>query len=231
MKKLILTLSVMLTLLIFTKAQSSTERIYIKGGNNARENFMKEIYLYPSFEAGLVEYKNGKQYKSTLNYNRVLGSIEFIDQKGDTLSINDIAAVSRITVGNDVFFYAPDCMKEINSDGKLKLVKNERIRIADHQKIGGYGIPNSTASIESIDRIDTRITFNQLDINETLLLSKTTKFYLEKENNSLVPASKKNILNMFPKHKTAIRQYMEAHQINFSKENDLVELAGYISQL
>src|SRR5688500_7310083 len=91
--------------------QMSIERIYIKGGNSAWENYMKEIYLYPSFEGGIVEYKNGQRFKGTLNYNKVLGTIQFIDEKKDTLAITNEDSISFISIGNDVFIFNPTCVQ------------------------------------------------------------------------------------------------------------------------
>ena len=193
MKKISLP-TIIILLCVTGFAQTSTERIYIKGGNSAWENFKKELYQYPAFEVGIVEYKNGQRFKSTMNYNKVLTTIQFIDEKGDTLAMSNEETINFITIGNDVFYYNPSCMQEVKSYGKVKLLKNERIRIADKQKTGGYGIPNAAGTIESIDRMDTRFMYNQLDINESLLLSKLTSFYLAYDENRVVPASKKNAL-------------------------------------
>jgi hypothetical protein len=221
------------TALVFTSfAQKSVERIEIQGGSRAWENFFKEIYRYENFQPGIVQYKNGKQYKGTLNYNKVLGTIQFIDENGDTLAMNNEQDVSAVHIGEDEFYYIlPDCLEKITDVGKLKLVKNERIRIADKQKVGGLGIPNSTGTIESIDRIDTRIDYNQIDINEKLLLNKTTRFFIETEKKELIPASKKNILSLFPKQEDAIKAYIKSHQIDFTREDHLADLTGYLAQL
>ena len=228
---------VMIVLLIITAAapllaQKSIKRIEIQGGNSAWENFYREIYRYPTFEYGLVEYKNGRQFKGLLNYNMVLGTVQFIDEKGDTLALNNEDQIKEVTIGGDEFFYVlPDCMEEVKDAGKLKLVKNVRIRIADKQKVGGLGITNSTGTIESIDRLDTKVNYNQIDINEKLLLSKTTKYYLETKKKELIPSSKKNILSLFSRHESAIKEYIKKNQVDFSREDDLAELTGYLSQL
>jgi hypothetical protein len=135
-----------------TFAQTSTERIYIKGGNAAWENFMKEIFLYPSFETGIVEYKNGQRFKSDMNYNKALGTIQFIDEKGDTLSMSNEESISFISIGADKFIYAPMCLQILKGNEKIALLKNETVKIADKHKTGGYGIPSASGSIESIDR-------------------------------------------------------------------------------
>lgn len=232
MKLACLHLTLLLTLSLAAYAQKSVERIEIKGGSAAWENFYREIYRYPEFKTGIVEYKNGKQFRGNLNYNKVLGTIQFLDEKGDTLALSNEEMIRSVMIDDDEYFYvAPDCMQEVKDAGELRLVKNERLRIADKQKVGGLGIPNSTGTIDSYDRIDSKVNYNQIDINEKLLLNKTTRFFLETAKHELVPASKKNILNLFPKHEAQIKEYIKNHQIDFTREDHLAELIGFLAQL
>src|SRR6476661_9635745 len=124
-----------------TSAQTSTQRIYIKGGSDAWNNFMKEIFLYPSFIPGVVEYKNGQRFKSAMNYNKANGTIEFIDEKGDTLSMNNEESIAFINISGDKFIYGPMCLQIIKGNEKLALLKHETVKIADKHKTGSYGIP------------------------------------------------------------------------------------------
>ena len=212
-------------------AQTSTERLYIKGGSNARENFMKEVFKYPSFEPGIVEYKNGQRYKSNMNYNKVLGTVQFIDEKGDTLSIANEESVKIINIDNDVFIYAPNCLLALKNAGKSSLYKNEKVRIADKLKTGGYGIPNSTGTIQSYDIVDTRVNFNKIEINESLLVSKVSTYYLENEKGEIFAASKKNVLDMYPKQEQAIKSFIKTNNVDFSKEEHLLKLTEFLSNL
>jgi hypothetical protein len=213
-----------------TFAQTSTQRVYIKGGTSAWENFMKEIFLYPSFEPGIVEYKNGQRFKSQMNYNKALGTIQFIDEKGDTLSMNNEESIAFINIGNDKFIYAPECLQIVQGNEKISLLKHEMVKIADKHKTGGYGIPNASGTIESIDRLDTRPNYNQIEINENLLIHKVTTFYIEDENGEIFVASRKNLLNNFPKKEEAIKSYIKANNVDLSKEDHLINLADFISK-
>lgn len=210
-------------------AQTSTQRLYIKGGSNARENFMKEVFKYPSFEPGIVEYKTGHRYKSNMNYNKVLGTVQFIDEKGDTLSIANEESIKTMNIGNDVFIYAPNCLLAIKNTGKTSLYKNEMVRIADKLKTGGYGIPNSTGTIQSFDIVDTRLNFNKIEINESLLVSKVSTYYLENDKGEIFEASKKKVLDMYAKHERAVKAFIKSRNLDFSKEEHLLELTDFLS--
>ena len=231
MKK-ILIFSVCLTFVsLVLTAQTSTQRIYIKGGSTAWENFMKEIYLYPSFEQGVVEYKDGKRYKSTMNYNKVLGTVQFIDEKGDTLIMADQEKIASIAIASDVFVFDPECLLTLKSGEKATLYKRETVRIADKLKTGGYGIPNTAGTIESIDRIDTRANYNQIELNESLLISKVTTFYIQNQKGELMAASKKNILSLYPKHEGDIKAFIKDKNLDLTNEDQLIELTDFVSKL
>ncbi|MBL7697183.1 MAG: hypothetical protein JNK79_03465 [Chitinophagaceae bacterium] len=231
MKKIALFSACLAFLCTSLSAQTSTQRIYIKGGSSAWENFMKEIYMYPAFETGIVEYKNGQKFKSNMNYNKALGTVQFIDEKGDTLSMNNEESIGSITIGDDVYRFDPECVQAVKSSENATLYKRETVRIADKLKTGGYGIPNTAGTIESIDRLDTRVNYNQIELNESLLISKVTTFYIENRKGEKLPASKKNILNLYSKHDDAIRSYIKSKNLDLSKEEGLIELTDFISKL
>ena len=213
-----------------TIAQTSTQRIYIKGGNDAWDNFMKEVFLYPSFEPGVVEYKNGQRFKSNMNYNKALGTIQFIDEKGDTLSMSNEESISFINIGGNKFIYAPMCLQIIQGNEKLALLRHDLVKIADKHKTGSYGIPSASGSIEAIDRLDTRGNYNQIDLNENLLINRVTTFYIEDEKGEIFVASRKNVLNNFPKKEDAIKSYIKANNVDFSKEDHIAGLIDFLSK-
>lgn len=190
---------------------------------------MKEIFLYPSFLPGIVEYKNGQRFKSNMNYNKAIGGVEFIDEKGDTLSMANEESISFVNIAGNKFIYAPMCLQILDGNDKLALLKHETVKIADKHKTGSYGIPSSSGSIESIDRIDTRINYNQIEINENLLISKVTTYYIEDEKGEIFVASRKNVINNFPKKEGAIKGYLKANNVDFSKEDHLMAFLNFLS--
>lgn len=229
MKKII---SFFLAVILFTFSVRSqiTERLYIKGGSARWEELNKVMYLYPQFVSGLIEMKNGQRYTRPVNYNLILTTIEFISEKNDTLALADEAAVSQVIAGDDVFLFTPACLKTI-SKGKVKLYVHEKMKIGDIQKVGAFGIPNSGSAIETVEQIqDPRRTVD-MDVNETIILTKATYFMIESEKHEFVPANRKNILKVAPDKENEIKEYIKNKNVNFNKKNDLIKLANYISGL
>lgn len=230
MKKILVPLSLMAVILLPVSlfSQTSVSRVYIKGGHNAWDNYIKEAYEYASFQPGYVEYRGGKQYKSILNYNKVLGTLQFIDDKGDTLALSNEETIRQVNIGDKIYFYAPQCMMEVQGNDKFSFAKRETLHIADKQKTGAFGIPNTSGTIDTYELPSSRI-YNELEINESLLLRKTTTYYFSNEKGKVQVATRKNMLELFPKKTTELKKFIEENNVDFHKEADLNKLAAFVA--
>lgn len=211
-------------------AQTSVSRIYIKGGREAWTNYLQEVYLNASFKEGIVEYKNGKRYKSQLNYNRALGAIQFIDEKNDTLALANETDIRMVTIGDAKFYTDPVAMMRVAGNEKFVLARNEKIKVADKQKVGAFGIPNSAGTIDSYDRTYSRNN-DRIDIDEELLLRKTSAYFIGSAERGMNPATKKNILALFPESEEGIRKFMADNATDINKDADLLKLAEFLENL
>jgi hypothetical protein len=206
------------------------DRVYIKGGSYAMDEFKKAIYLYPNFVNGMVELKNGQKILRPVNYNRIAATIEFINDGKDTLAIADESAVNQVIVGDDVFIFSPACLRAI-SKGKAKLYIHEKMKVGDVQNIGAFGIPNSGSGITKNEQVNMNYQNFNFEVDETIIISKATYFLIETENHEFIPANKKNVLKAYPNKKDAINDYLKSNNVNFNKQAQLQALAEYISGL
>ena len=78
--------------------------------------------------------------------------------------------------------------------------------------------------------MDTRGNFNQIEINENLLVTKITTYYIEDEKGEIQVASKKNILNIYPKKADAVKSYIKENSVDFSREDHLTNIVDFISK-
>jgi hypothetical protein len=223
-----LLLPVLCAIVFSLSAQTHRERIYVKGGPEFWDNFSKEMFLYPSFEDGTIEYKNGQTFKRRLNYNRALGTVQFIDEKHDTLVIASENEVKVVKIGGDLFLFEPVCVQVVSGD-KIKLLKSEKLEVADPQQIGALGIPNSTSGISSYNQLYTYLGPYQLSANEVLLCRKITSFYVQAGNSAMVPATKQNILKASGEKANEVKKFMNSKKINPDREDDLLEVMKIIS--
>ena len=226
---LLLSLPVLMLTAQFSYSQTN-ERMYVNSGPDQWDNFLQAIYLYPSFKEGLVEFKNGQRFIRPMNYNRICGTIEFISEKNDTVMFVDESAVSHVDIGGDVFVFAPVCMRFLSSK-KVKLYVYEKMKIGDKQKIGAFGIPSSGTGIETVDRIESNQRTYKLNPNETVILRKTTSYYIQTATSEILPANKKNVLNLFANNQEPVKEYFKTHNVNFNKASDLLELVHFLDTL
>ncbi|HEX8279691.1 MAG TPA: hypothetical protein VF540_13395 [Segetibacter sp.] len=226
--KFVYFLSLMFLIQATVHSQNS-KKITVAYGNSISDVVsFKELYSYPEFIEGKVLFKDGTAYAPKLNYNLFLGQIQFINPKGDTLVLNNENTLKYILIGQDSFFYDKGYFRVLTGFSKMKLGVQQRIKVADKQKIGAFGQPSSGAGIETYDRI---VQTNQLSLMENIILSKETKYYIGNTNNEFYPCSKKRLFAIFPKHQEVIESYVRENQTNFNKQEDLIKLLGFLENL
>jgi hypothetical protein len=76
--------------------------------------------------------------------------------------------------------------------------------------------------------IDTRLNYNQMEINENLLIQKVTTLYIEDEKGEIFVASRKNLLNKFPKQEETIKSYIKANNVDFTEEDQVTNLFDFL---
>jgi len=228
-KPILLFISVLTFVTQLTYSQA-TERIYVNSGPDQWENFMHTIYLYPSFKDGIVEFKNGQRFTRPMNYNKIAATVEFISEKNDTVAFADEASVGHVNIGGDIFVFTPVCMRFLSSK-KVKLYVYEKMKIGDKQKIGAFGIPNSGSAIETVDRIEDNQRTYRLNTNETVILRKSTSYYIQTATSEIIPANKKNVMTLFSSNEEPVKGYFKTHNVNFNKESDLIELVNFLDTL
>jgi hypothetical protein len=210
-------------------AAQDKERVVVKAGSDINEVMATKIYQYPGFVKGVVMYKNGKASAGTLNYNRLSASIEFLTSEGDTLVLDEEETIRWVTLKEqDSFFYDKMYLQLVKSGSALKLAKNERFRVADQQKIGGYGQPSSASAIDAYSSISDGTKRLSLDVMTDVILVRHVTFYIGDRFNNYLPASRKNLLKLIPEKEAAIRKYFNKNQVDFHKKEDLEKLLDFL---
>ena len=88
----------------FTFAQNAPKVYRTRNGSNISKNIpYAEQYQFEEFLPGKVYFRNGRIANSRFNYNLFYGEIEFIDQKKDTLLLNDKDLMDSIQIGREIF--------------------------------------------------------------------------------------------------------------------------------
>ena len=62
-----------------------------------------------------------------MNYNIFLGEIQFIDTKGDTLSLANPETIDSVAIDTSLIYYKKGYLQVIAAYGSYKLVKREKL--------------------------------------------------------------------------------------------------------
>ncbi len=63
-------------------------------------------FRYPEFVSGNVYFKDGTNSQAPFNLNSLNEEMQFINHKGDTLSIANEKTIKYLTINNDIFYYS-----------------------------------------------------------------------------------------------------------------------------
>lgn len=213
------------------RAQDST-LVTVKSGSSISDVLTTtDVYLYPQFVRGTVSFKNGTTAGAMMNYNSLIDQLLFIDPKGDTLALRDEKTLQLISLGNDTFFYDEGYVRLVASNSVVKLAERQVWEVADIRKIGSHNRPSATFAVTSYSTLTDRFgKTHDLLLNEDLLLRKKPAYYLGDRYNHFVPASKKNLLLLFPKEQNKLSTYLNENKVNFDRKADLEKLAQFLTE-
>lgn len=219
------------SVLLYTVCRAQNpEKYTVKPGADIRDVIpMTEIYQYPGFVSGTVVFKDGLSSAGTLNYNILIGEIQFIDPKGDTLSLANEETIRHVLIYRDTFYYDDGYLRLIKAGGVVKLA--ERVFFKEHiQKPGFYELSSATTATNSLSSILEKRSY-ELNTDQEIILIKTNLYFIGNRFNDFFYADKKNLLRTFSRHKAPIEDYLNKDKVDFSKEADLIKLMKFLETL
>ena len=214
-------------------AQDSTF-VTIKTGQSVKDVLKSaDIYHYPQFTNGKVFLRDGTKAAGKMNYNRLYGQMLFINPIGDTLALADEKNIKFIVIDKDTFYYDGGYLRLMANGGVVKLTEKQIWVLADIRKIGTHNRPTTTVAVTSFSSYtDGRDVAKSKDLimNEDVVLRKETQYYFGDKYNLFVPASKKGLLQLFPKEQQEIDNYLKENKVNFNKKDDVEKLYQFLLQ-
>jgi len=215
--------------LLFTKinGQDST-RVFIPAGKSFSDVAgLDKAYRFPNFTNGHVYFRDGTMSAAKLNYNFLNKELEFISPNGDTLAIVKEQAlnIKNIIIDSITFYYYDGYLEEMahNEDGKL--LKRQFYQIKGSEKIGAYNLASTSSAIDSYSSYtDQNGQSRTLTVRENLTLVIATEYFFGDKYTVVLRATKKNMLDLYPKKKTQIESYLRNNNVNFTNGTDLLKL-------
>ena len=192
-----------------------------------------EIYLYPGFIKGVVFYNNGTQSEALLNYNLILGKMQFIKSGKDTLVITNSDMIKRMSVNSDTFYIHRDYYRRIEGNENFMLVLKQYTKVVDIRKEGAYGMANPTGAIDNYTSWFSGNDAKMINLRASAetVFSINSDFYFGTLNGNYLPVSMKNLIKLIPGKADDIKKFIKDRGLSFRKEQDLVTITEFINSI
>jgi hypothetical protein len=227
MKRILCLISAALFLFNCLPAQNY-KSVTVRAGKKIKDYFpVEERYIYPQFIDGQISLTNGSSGSAKLNYNLLLGEIEFI--KGlDTMIINRKTDLGRVVIEQDTFIYRNGYYKMIHS-GRLKVCLKDRIKLIEILKQGAMGTVNRTSAGETFNSMSTAGKYTDLALTDDMVFQRKVEFYILTINDELVPFKKKNVIELYLNKKSEIEKYLKSNKVNFDSQADILRFSDWLA--
>jgi len=189
-------------------------------------------FLFPEFTNGDVYY-NGYKGNGKLNYNMLLGEMQFLENN-QVLALANVKDVMVVNINNRKFypFNDKEFTEELMSTGNHQLRVRRKGNAAQYSKKGAYGTTSSTSSITSYSSIVSDGRQYNLSVQDEVLISLNCYYYLVGTNGKYVQIKNiKAFVKQFPAYRTQIEVFVKNNYIRFDHEDDLKVLLGFCSKL
>ena len=189
-------------------------------------------YLFPEFTSGDVYYK-GYKGSGKLNYNMLLGEMQFMEN-GQVMALANVKDVVVLNIGNRKFYPFNDreFTEELTSTGKYQLRVKRKGNMGQFSKKGAYGMDSSTSSITSFSSINADSRQYNLSVEEKVLISLNYIYYLVGTNGKYILIKNvKTFTKQFPAYRAEIETFVKERPIRFDNEDDLKDLLKYCADL
>jgi hypothetical protein len=202
------------------------EKIRVKAGEDFSAALSSYgIYRFPAFTTAAIFFRNGRQSSAKINYNLVLGEMQFLDDKGDTLVIANPSELRYLYIDTVLFFYDHNYLEVAAGHDDARLAFAQKIKI-DFEKIGAYDRPAAGVDVKTYGSYSSGTGGNiyHLITNEDRIITKDLSYFLIDKYGSAFPATKNNFLRFFSSYKTVTLEYIKTNNIHFSSIGDLKKL-------
>lgn len=199
-------------------------------------------YRFDDFREAQVYFANNTSASGNLNYQLLYGEMQFVDQRGDTVSLANEQLLKKVSFENTDYFYDPEKKRylEVLAGGeKLRLTRHLRMRLLEHdvKSMDGYVStldPNLSRVIYDMDNRVHQTTiskFFESRAQHPMLFSPHEEYYFVDKNTISWPVKKSSLRRIFPDHRRALSDFLSDEKINFSKKEDLKKLVSFCNQL
>jgi hypothetical protein len=188
-------------------------------------------YAFNDFQIGQGFFKSNTVGTARMNYNALIAAVEYIDEKGDTLTLDKPENFKHIIIASDTFFYDKVYLEQLATAGNIILGRFWVIMVSNHQRLGSMGQPTD-ASVDAFTTLSSSGNpLKNMVAKEVLTYKESIRYYFGDKFGQFRLASKKNLLAVFGNNKNQLTAYLEENKVNFLKEADMLKLLDFLAGL
>ncbi len=211
--------------LVFFQSFSALAQMH-KEVIHAEENLADHFtYRFPVFEEAAVLLKSGGTIKYRMNLNMLLCSMLFINEKGDTMEVEEPDVIDSIRFKNSTFFLREGYCEVIAANGPFKLAVS-RTATSQVVTLGAMGAPARNYSVQLMNsyRYNKFSLPTNLQVNQDIYIFDKTEYLLINETGEFIKASRNNFLKTFSSDKKNIEDFLKSNKTNFNTQHELEKL-------
>lgn len=192
-----------------------------------------DFYQYPSFQDGRVQFRDGYVKKAQLNLYYLVGRLEFIGPKGDTLMLEGVDDLAHVAIGTDTFFFYSGTLRQVGAwKGRGRLLQHQQLREESSSGVGGYDANDPSNSAEAATRYNAYNSVRSLAVRRRTTYMRYSKLYFWKDDTAEpVLLERRSVDRIFPGHKNEISEYLRTHKVDFRVADQVLALFNYLQSL
>ena len=217
-------------------AQQRTQLVSVTQGDDLVEHAATTLqFVFPDFTEGNVVYHNGKTIAGKLNYNILLGEMQFVDPDSQQVfALANPNEVTMVTIGQRMFLPLNGKeFLEILTYGNIQLAVRYKGNRLSHGRQTPYGNTSPAARSSDLTGYEAGGGYmSPLEAKENIKITVTTYYYLINGKKQTLITGSKSFLKVFPKGKSdVIQEYIRQNNINFNHRGNLIALVNYCELL
>jgi hypothetical protein len=179
---------------------------------------------------GRIAMKTGKDIYLILNYSTVLEKMMFL-QRGQVYEMLYYDNVDTVYLQGKKFIPYNKVFVEVAVEDKLPLFIQYTGRLLGPSKPAAYGGTSELSSSNYISYLTTTGEPYRMKNLEELNLKHDLLYWIRINDKMYNFASKKQFTDLFPDHKSLLKQFIRQNKIKFDKPEDVTRLVQYCNTL
>jgi hypothetical protein len=186
-------------------------------------------YVYPDFNQGTAFFHNGRKGGGRMNYNALLGEMQFING-ADTMALAQGQDVRWLIIGADTFYFQKHWVRQTSRSALGRLGERKVLSLSNREKVGAFNTISSGSSIDAVEGVDNIPNLQKkMTSKQILTFSSFCIFYVADPFGAFVPASRKNLLDLFGNKRRGLDAFLQELKPDYTSKQDMEKVWQYIN--